>query len=200
MIKYFKRQKWVWADRLQLKKRVKNSSIPLKIIIGAGYTDFPGWIATDYPVFDLLKNWQWKFIMGRRKVDCLLSEHVFEHFTSAQVFSILDTAASYLSETGAIRIAVPDQFHPNQDYIEYVRPGGNGPGAHDHKSFWNYKSLSLLGEKLGLRVSLIEFYDEYKNFHFNGLNKDLGSIQRSKGIGFHSKISDYSSLIIDFKK
>ena len=53
----------------------------------------------------------------------------------------------FLRPGGRLRIAVPDGFHPEPGYIEYVRPGGTGIGADDHKVLYNYQSLRKLLEK-----------------------------------------------------
>ncbi len=106
------------------------------MILGAGRTQYSGWIATDYPVFDIFKSWQWSFLLKGTKLDNILMEHVLEHFTKRQVGAFLRLAKKYLKPNGIIRIAVPDGFHPNPDYIEFVKPGGSGPGADDHKILW----------------------------------------------------------------
>ncbi len=55
----------------------------------------------------------------------------------------------YSADDINIRIAVPDGFHKDENYIRSVKPGGTGIGADDHKHLFNYKSLSTLFEKQG---------------------------------------------------
>jgi predicted SAM-dependent methyltransferase len=200
MIKHLKRQKWIFLDRFQLMRKVQKTDKPLKIIIGAGHTHFSDWVKTDYPVFNVLSKYDWHFIFQTKRIDNLLAEHVLEHFTVQQVEKTLSIAYKFLEPGGVFRIAVPDQFHPNKEYIEYVRPNGNGPGADDHKSFWNYQTLSELGKKLGYTIEIVEYWDLNRNFSFKGLDPGRGHVNRSKGTGFKMEIEDYSSLIIDLVK
>lgn len=106
----------------------------------------------------------------------------------------------YLAPGGYLRVAVPDGLCTNPKYIELVKPGGNGPGAHDHKIFYNYKSLSKIFISTGFDVYLLEYFDEDGNFHFKGWNPDDGKIIRStryyKG---NTSLFRYS-LILDAKK
>ena len=41
----------------------------------------------------------------------------------------------YSDEKINIRIAVPDGFHADENYISIVKPGGTGEGAEDHKIY-----------------------------------------------------------------
>lgn len=200
MIKNLQRQKWIWLDRFKLRKIINDRSVPIKMIIGAGNTTYDGWIRSDYPVFNVHHAWEWKFLFGKNKISNLLAEHVLEHFTEKQVKTLLKNSYKYLSEGGIFRIAVPDQFHVNKDYINYVKPFGIGPGAGTHRSFWNYVALSEIGKQIGFTVDLVEYWDEKGNFHSLDSRVDRGVIIRSKSRGFKCEIKDYSSLIIDLVK
>ncbi|RLD55873.1 MAG: hypothetical protein DRJ01_16055 [Bacteroidetes bacterium] len=130
----------------------------------------------------------------------MLIEHVLEHFVEEEVRFILQQAFFHLKPSGNIRIAVPDSNHPNPDYIEYVRPGGSGAGADDHKSFWNFKTLSDLLKEVGYKVNLLEYCDYDKKIITKEFNDDNGIIHRSLSKGFKCDIENYSSLIIDAYK
>jgi len=108
----------------------------------------------------------------------------------------------YTSDKVNIRIAVPDGFHPDKNYIERVKPGGSGEGAHDHKNLFDYKSLTNLFEKHGFKSKLIEYWDEDGVFHSNYFNDNKGFIDRSFLNDSRNKDGkpNYTSLIIDFTK
>ncbi len=200
MLDKLKRQKWIWLDRIQLKKEISSYKESCKIIIGAGKTNYEGWIKTDYPVFNAINFWEWRFLFGKRIITNLLSEHVLEHLTIDEVRGFFKNSHKYLCPGGVIRIAVPDQFHINPDYIEYVKPNGIGPGADDHKSFWNYKSLTELANEVGFIANPLEYWDENGKFNFLDIDNVNGKIIRSKSRGYVNDIENYSSLIIDFIK
>ena len=113
--------------------RSLESGRPLKVIIGAGETLYDGWIATDIPALNILKQQHWALLFKTESIDRLLAEHVIEHLTPAQFGEFLRIARMFLAADGQIRFAVPDGHHPDGAYIERVRPGGTGEGADDHK-------------------------------------------------------------------
>ena len=199
-----RRRKWIFQERIKLKYsiyKLQKKREKVRIIVGAAYTNLEGWISTDLPFLDITSKSQWQFIFGKSKIDNLLSEHVLEHLTKEDVTTALNNIFFYLKKNGVCRIAVPDSFHPNPEYIEYVRPGGIGAGAKDHKTFWDYKSLKHLGEDIGYQFRLQEYYDEDGNFHLNKYPLYGGFVQRSQlNIKQKSFIPDYSSLVIDMIK
>ena len=105
----------------------------------------------------------------------------------------------FLRPGGRLRIAVPDGFHPELGYIEYVRPGGTGIGADDHKVLYNDHSLKKLLEKAGFFVYLLEYWDEHGNFHFKEWSSKDGHIRRSKRYDPRNQNGSltYTSLIAD---
>jgi len=174
---------------------------PLKIIIGAGVTHYDGWIATDLPFFNATKTSSWSFFFKKESIHRILAEHVLEHLNEKQVSEVLQLSFKYLTNRGRFRLAVPDAYHPNPDYIEAVKPGGWGEGSVDHKSFWHVNSLSQLAKSLNYKVSPLEYFDENGNFHFNDFQNEDGPITRSRGKGHKRNIiPDYSSLIVDLIK
>jgi len=199
-----RRRKWIFQERVKLKyaiNKLHKKGEKIRIIVGAAYTKLEGWISTDLPFLDITSKSQWRFLFGKNRIDNLLTEHVIEHLNEEDVTIALNNIFFYLKKNGVCRIAVPDSFHPNPKYIEYVRPGGNGAGAKDHKTFWDYQSLKHLGENIGFQVRLQEFYDEDGNFHLNKYPLDRGIVYRSQlNIKQKKIIPDYSSLIVDMIK
>jgi len=170
-----------------------------KIIIGAGQTRYDGWIATQLDTLDAKNPADWQAILQGQRADRVLAEHVFEHLTEAQTHEALKNIAAILSPKGMFRIAVPDGYHPDPEYIDYVRPGGTAPGADDHKILYTYKTLSAVIEQADLQVRLIEYFDEKGCFHAVPWRYEDGHIMRCAALDGRNKDRPYSftSLIAD---
>lgn len=185
-------------DLIQLKSKIKNSSAPLNIIIGSEKTAYANWLPTNIESLNLLEKQSFQNLFGEKKVTKFLAEHVFEHISYDNALIALKNCYQYLEKGGSIRIAVPDGFHPNKDYIDMVKPGGYGEGADDHKLLYDYQQLSKVLEDSGFRVQLLEYYNEEQQFHFVDWKSEDGHILRSRR--FDKRFNEplgYSSLIID---
>jgi predicted SAM-dependent methyltransferase len=101
-----------------------------------------------------------------------------------------------------LRIAVPDGYNPNPHYIDYVRPGGTGAGADDHKILYNYVTLKSSLEGAGFEVQLLEYWDEKGEFHFINWTDEAGHIMRSRRYDKRNQEGNlnYTSLIVDAVK
>ena len=108
----------------------------------------------------------------------------------------------YSSQDVNIRIAVPDGFHNDNEYIKAVKPEGTGEGAIDHKHLFNYKSLIKIFEAENFKARLIEYWDEGGKFHPGYSNDEYGFIKRSfiNDPRNSDKLPNYTSLIVDFVK
>ena len=203
MLNRLRKYRWKWLGRRKIHRQIQElgSENQLRIIIGAGYTHYDGWIATDIPFFDATKASDWSFFFKTESIYRILAEHVLEHLTERQVKEVLQLSFKYLTNGGFFRIAVPDAFHSNPNYVEAVKPGGWGDGSDTHKSFWDVNSLCQLAESLCYEVNPLEYFDEDGDFHFNDFQNENGPIIRSRGKGHkHNIIPDYSSLIVDLIK
>ncbi|MCX6350269.1 MAG: hypothetical protein NTX03_00215 [Bacteroidetes bacterium] len=192
--------------RGKLKKEIAETPSPLKVNLGSGLHHYDGWMATDYPFFDVTNKEQWDFLFENHPADNFLSEHVFEHLTYIQVEAAIAHAYRHLKTGGCFRIAVPDGFHSSKEYIEWSKPGKI---SDDHKIFWDFGSLSQLLLRHGYRVELLEYYSQDGVFHSTPFNFDNGPMFRSRthnckyvGVldGKRVEIPEYSSLIIDAYK
>jgi predicted SAM-dependent methyltransferase len=185
-------------ELIQLKAKIKNSTGKLQIIIGAHTTDYKDWLPTNIENLNLLEIASFDNLFGDKKADRFLAEHVFEHISYDDAIVALKNCNKYLKKGGVVRIAVPDGFHPNPDYINMVKPGGHGEDAHDHKLLYDYKTLSKAFEESGYRVNLLEYYDENGQFHFNEWDSKDGHVIRSKRYDkrFNEPLG-YSSLIVE---
>lgn len=202
-----RRYRWFLKGRRQILRRINStlaSRQPLRIILGAGVMaeQRDGWISTDLPQFNILNEAHWNYFFSRSSIDKLLAEHVLEHLTTNEADTVLRLAGVFLKKGGAFRIAVPDGYHPDQRYIDYVKPGGYGPGSDDHKTLWNIESLSALAAKRGFAVIAKENYDSVGVLKHNLPDDDMenGLVLRTFNKSApNALLGDvkYSSLIVD---
>lgn len=155
--------------------------------------------ATDIDTLNLTKDSDWRKLLRNLRVDNIMAEHVWEHLTDDDTNSANKNCFNYLKRKGVLRIAVPDGFHPDKNYIEYVKPGGNGLGADDHKVLYTYKIMKERLENVGFKVELLEYWDENGEFHFKEWNNDSGHIMRSSRYDKRNQDGTlhYTSLIVD---
>lgn len=172
----------------------------IKINVGsAGINKDGEWHATDIDTLDLTNTADWKKILLFHRADNIMGEHVWEHLTEADTLLANKNCFKFLKRKGVLRIAVPDGFHPDAEYINYVKPGGHGAGADDHKILYTYITIRERLEKVGFKVELLEYWDENGVFHFTEWTDEGGHIRRSKR--FDERNNDgklnYTSLIVD---
>ena len=184
----------------KLKRLAKLS--PLRIIIGAGGKSGEGWISTEVQCLNLLNPKHWERYFDKNSIDAILAEHVWEHLTIDEGLVAAKQCYQYLKFGGYLRVAVPDGFHQDPEYIEKVRINGTGPGADDHKVLYNYKTFSDLFERAGFKVELLEYFDSNKEFHCLDWDETKGRIGRSKKFDLRNKSGElkYTSLILDARK
>jgi predicted SAM-dependent methyltransferase len=174
----------------------------IKLIVGAAHTKFHGWFSTDIVTLDVTNEKQFKKYFKQKKINKILAEHVLEHLTNDELHLMVKNFYEYSSNDINIRIAVPDGFHTDENYINRVKPGGTGEGADDHKHLFNYNSLSKYFEKYNFKSKPLEFWDENKKFHSTYKNDESGFVRRSF-INDQRNINGkplFTSLIVDFKK
>lgn len=176
---------------------------PLKIVVGAAGVSQPSWIATEMNSLDLTRQEDFNFLFGGvERIDAILAEHVWEHLDEHDGRRGLRNCFNYLKPGAYLRLAVPDGFHPDPAYIDYVRPGGSGVGADDHKVLYTVESLTVAARDCGFECFSLEHWDALGNFHERPWDTESGFVQRSKR--FDERNSDgelkYTSLIIDAVK
>lgn len=186
------------AIRTQV-KQAQESGRPLKVIIGAGATRYQGWIATNLPAFDILQHKHWAQLFQPNSIERMLAEHVIEHLTIEQFKDFLRTARIYLAHGSCVRLAVPDGYHPDPNYIQHVRPGGIGGGADDHKVLYTCDLISDLLAAQGYDCQLLEYHNAAGEFRHQDWQAEDGFVHRSI---FHDPRNAagqkvYTSLIVD---
>src|SRR3984957_4728120 len=190
-----------FRDARRLKAIVVRTA-PVRIVIGASGIHDAGWIPTEIGVLDILNSRQWSRGFAENSIDAILAEHVWEHLTPEQGLLAARHCFHFLKPGGYLRVAVPDGFHPDPAYIEWVRVGGNGPGADGHKVLYNCDSFRRLFESVGFDVELLEYFDSTGTFHHVDWDPPAGTIHRSRR--FDERNCDgrlnYTSIILDARK
>src|SRR5688572_20774457 len=69
-----KRRRW------NLRKQLSVAN-PVRVVLGAGQTSFPGWFHTDRELLDVTSPADWSALFEPDSIDLLLSEHMLEHLT-----------------------------------------------------------------------------------------------------------------------
>ena len=189
-----------------LKRRIARQAAcggPIRILIGAGFQAQEGWIPTDMQYLNLLVEDHWKRALDNHPIDAIIAEHVWEHLSPTDGRAAAANCFKYLRPGGYLRVAVPDGNHPNPDYIDFVRVGGSGPGADDHKVLYTYESFGDLFRSVGFDVELLEYYDADHNFHANPWDPSAGRIHRCQGRTERKTDGgtvQYTSVILDARK
>lgn len=172
----------------------------VKFNIGSGiYQRDNEWIHTDRDSLDITRQKDWDCMLFNLRIHNIMAEHVWEHLSEEDSILANNNCYRYLKKKGVLRIAVPDGYNPDVGYIDYVKPGGNGAGADDHKILYNYISLKRCLEKAGFQVNLLEYWDENGVFHFTDWTDDGGHIVRSRRYDKRNQNGAlrYTSLIVD---
>ncbi|MEO6288156.1 MAG: methyltransferase domain-containing protein [Dyadobacter sp.] len=174
----------------------------VNVVVGSMYSLYKGWIHTDIETLNLLVKQDWEQYFPENSIDKILAEHVWEHLTPEQGKLAFQHCYTYLKPGGFLRVAVPDGFNPSEEYINYVKPGGTGNGADDHKLLYNYQIMSGFLTEIGFTVKLLEYFDENGQFHKAPWNPEDGMIRRSADHDDRNKDGKlgYTSLIIDAYK
>jgi predicted SAM-dependent methyltransferase len=183
------------------KKNLKNANLEnreVKLVIGSGNTSYKEWLLSDLPWFDILDLNKIKIFFPEKRISRILTEHVFEHLTSKEGIIAINNLKQILKRNSVIRLAVPDGFHSNKNYIDQVKPGSSNDIG--HKELYNYKTIQKLFDD-DFEIKFLEYFNENKEFVYNNWNNNIdeGFIKRSR---FNDHRNDenninYSSLIIE---
>ncbi|HEY0669754.1 MAG TPA: hypothetical protein VGD22_16345 [Sphingobacteriaceae bacterium] len=171
----------------------------LKIVVGSSDVYQDGWIPTEIDFLNMLNTSDWDNFFKPNSIKAIIAEHVWEHLTPEQGFIAAANCFKYLRTGGHLRIAVPDGYNPKQEYINYVKPGGTGAGADDHKILYTYLSMSEMLKRAGFTVKPLEYFDENGTFHNLPWGPEDGMVWRSKENDKRNINGElnYTSLIVD---
>ena len=170
-----------------------------KVVIGAAGTCYAGWVGTEREELDVTDRSDFLRYWKPKSISAFLAEHVWEHLSEQDARTANANCFEFLIPGGHFRIAVPDGYKPDPAYLEYVRPGGVGAGAKDHKILYNYQLLTQHLQLAGFHVQLLEYWDENGSFHFHEWSPADGYVDRSKRFDPRNQgdFLAYTSLIVD---
>jgi len=154
---------------------------PIKVILGAAMTYQKGWYSTNQEWLDIVVYDDWKSIFkNKRLLTNILAEHVFEHLTPDQMKTSLNFVVRHMKAGGIIRIAVPDGYNPDPEYIKHVDISGIGADAADHKQLLNWDTLKKYLIDAGLKPELKEGYLKSGKLIQQTIDAGLGNVVRSR--------------------
>ena len=135
-------------------------------------------------------------------MDAILAEHVWEHLDCRAALVAAQNCFTYLQPGGYIRVAVPDGLHPDEEYIDRVKPGGWGEGSDDHHVLYTYRTLEAVFALVGFETRWLEYFDERGTFHYQEWSPADGMIQRSSRYDRRNRTRElaYTSIILDARK
>ncbi len=180
----------------QLKNRILQAN-PLKVVIGGGdIMHDASWIVTNQEEIDAELKDDFEYYFETKSVDNFFASHVFEHLKDVE--SAVMNLYNSLKIGGKLRIAVPDGYFPDENYINEVKVGGIGVGSDDHKYLFNIDSLSEILTKYGFKVEPIEYWKDGK-FYKKDWSVNDGFVGRSAEFDERNINGElkYTSLIID---
>jgi predicted SAM-dependent methyltransferase len=173
----------------------------LKIIVGAGNTWQDGWLSLKESDLDIANPYQWAELFEPNSIDAIVAEHVWEHLTLDEGWQALLNCYRYLKRGGTLRIAVPDGFHGDPHYINWVAPGV-GYNGDDHKVLYNVELLGVMMSRAGFTILPCAFFDLDGRFYQGEIDPEYGRIRRTAG-SLHCLLLSiwvcayYTSLVID---
>ena len=174
-----------------------------KVIIGSSGTFQDGWFSTDLPEIDITSIDQCSRFWKKKSKTAFFAEHVWEHLDESDAIKGAHCCYFFLKNQGRIRVAVPDGNHPDETYIENVRPGGSGAGADDHKSLFTVETLTAIFQSAGFRVRPLEYWDSNGVFQKKEWQTKWGKVLRSANNDKRNTLEKpycYTSIIIDCHK
>jgi predicted SAM-dependent methyltransferase len=187
-----KRRQW------KLRKEISSAS-PLRVVLGAGPTKFPGWFHTDKELLDVTSLNDWDALFTRDSIDSLLSEHMLEHLTANEARTATSLCFRYLKSGGVFRVAVPDGYRRDPVYAAAASSKEEG-----HHVVYNVDSLSTLLQTAGFTTTPLEYFDAEEQFHAFAWDGDYGLIQRSARFDSQREFQRgdlfYTSVIVDARK
>ena len=190
-----------WQRNLRVRRlrEAAARSRPLNVILGAGTTSYPGWVATDGDVLDITSPNDWARLFEPESIDRLLAEHVIEHLSEERARNALTACYRYLKAGGLLRVAVPDGNRRDPAYVAEASPPKDG-----HQALYNIDSLAQLLRESGFETTPLEYFDENEEFRAIPWDERDGLIQRSVRFDHQTDFQRgslyYTSVIIDARK
>lgn len=163
--------------RRRLRRSVQQAG-HIRLNVGAGGTEYPGWFSIEKRILDVTRRDQWERFLGKRTVDNILAEHVFEHLHYPDAMQAFRNIAEFMTPGGVFRFAVPDGNHPSAYVRELTGPGGSERGADDHKYFYTIGDIPEIERLTGLHAEPLEYFTADGEFVSAEIDFDRGYISR----------------------
>ena len=167
----------LFVNRKMVMKRIRNADV-VRLVVGAGATKYPGWISIEKNILDVTNREDWVALLGSKKIDNILSEHVFEHLEYDNAIQAFCNIAEFLADGGTFRWAVPDGYHPSAYVRDLTGTHGTEHGADDHKYFYTIDDVPEIEAVTGLKAESLEFFGKDGFFVGNPIGFNKGYIQR----------------------
>jgi predicted SAM-dependent methyltransferase len=147
------------------KARTYARGTPLRLHLGSGGNNLPGWVNVDLVGAKADVPWDLRrpLPFDDASARAVFLEHVLEHMTLAEGMRVLSNLLPVLAPGGILRVGVPDaglyarSYARNDARLEKLRPGrptrmlalGEVFQSHGHVSAWDGETLALVIEEAG---------------------------------------------------
>jgi hypothetical protein len=148
------------APRARRRARVLAGGTGLRLHLGSGGNNLPGWVNIDLigARADVAWDLRRPLPFPDRSAEAIFLEHVLEHMTVAEGMAVLRHSLQVLAPGGVVRVGVPDAGRYARSYaegtgtIDELRPGrptrmlalGEVFQEHGHVSAWDGETLTLV--------------------------------------------------------
>ena len=133
---------------------------PLRLHLGSGGHELPGWVNVDLVGMGSDLRWDLtsRLPFADGSADAVFLEHVLEHFPLETVLEMLAECRRVLAPAGILRAGVPDfgryaeSYAGDRAFLDERRPGRPTPLlalaevalSHGHRSVWDAETLELV--------------------------------------------------------
>jgi hypothetical protein len=147
------------------KARTYATGMPLRLHLGSGGNNLPGWVNVDLIGAHADVPWDLRRPppFYESSAEAVFLEHVLEHMTIAVGMRVLRNFLGILAPGGILRVGVPDaglyarSYAGNNARLEELRPGRPTPmlalsevfQKHGHVSAWDGETLALVIGEVG---------------------------------------------------
>lgn len=153
------------APMSRRRARARTAIGPLRLHLGSGGNNLPGWVNIDLigARADVAWDLRHPLPFPDRSAEAVFLEHVLEHMTVAEGMAVLRHCFRVLARGGVVRVGVPDAGRYARSYaegtgtIDELRPGrptrmlalGEVFQEHGHVSAWDGETLALVVAAVG---------------------------------------------------
>ena len=153
------------------KARTYESGRPLRLHLGSGGNNLPGWVNLDLVGAHADVSWDLRrpLPFDDASAESVFLEHVLEHMTLADGMRVLRNLLPVLAPGAILRVGVPDaglyarSYAEHDPTLERLRPGrptrmlalGEVFQSHGHVSAWDGETLALVIGEVGYKSASV---------------------------------------------